>query len=40
MEKNIKIADKVVSLKTTGATLLRYKMQFGKDLLTEIFKLE
>ena len=40
MEKTIKIADKFVSLKTTGATLLRYKDQFGKDLLTEILKLE
>lgn len=40
MEKCIKIADKIVALKTTGATLLRYKMQFGKDLLTELIKLE
>ena len=40
MEKTIKIADKLVALKTTGATLLRYKEQFGKDLLTEILKLE
>lgn len=40
MEKCIKIADKLVALKTTGATLLRYKMQFGKDLLTELIKLE
>ena len=40
MEANIKIADKLVALKTTGATLLRYKMQFGKDLLTELIKLE
>ncbi|WP_410496803.1 hypothetical protein QTL86_06355 [Cellulosilyticum sp. ST5] len=40
MEKSIKIADKLVALKTTGATLLRYKMQFGKDLLTELIKLE
>ena len=40
MEKIIKIADQEVALKTTGATLLRYKMQFGKDLLTELIKLE
>lgn len=40
MEKIIKIADKEVALKTTGATLLRYKIQFGKDLLTELIKLE
>ena len=40
MEKIIKIADKEVALKTTGATLLRYKMQFGKDLLTELIKLD
>ena len=40
MEKIIRIADQEVVLKTTGATLLRYKMQFGKDLLTELIKLE
>lgn len=40
MEKIITISNKEVALKTTGATLLRYKMQFGKDLLTEIMKLE
>jgi len=40
MEKIIKIGDKEVALKTTGATLLRYKMQFGKDLLTELIKLD
>ncbi len=36
----IKIGDKEVALRTTGATLLRYKMQFGKDLLTELIKLD
>lgn len=40
MEKIIKIGDKEVALKTTGATLLRYKIQFGKDLLTELIKLD
>lgn len=40
MEKIIKIGNKEVALKTTGATLLRYKMQFGKDLLTEMIKLD
>lgn len=40
MEKMIKIGDKEVALRTTGATLLRYKMQFGKDLLTELIKLD
>ena len=40
MEKLIKIGSKEVALKTTGATLLRYKMQFGKDLLTELIKLD
>lgn len=40
MEKMIKIGDKEVALKTTGATLLRYKMQFGKDLLIELVKLD
>lgn len=36
----IKIGDREVALRTTGATLLRYKMQFGKDLLTELIKLD
>lgn len=36
----IKIGDQEVALKTTGATLLRYKIQFGKDLLTELIKLD
>ena len=36
----IKIGDKEVALRTTGATLLRYKLQFGKDLLTELIKLD
>lgn len=40
MEKMIKIGDREVALRTTGATLLRYKMQFGKDLLTELIKLD
>ncbi|HHX63229.1 MAG TPA: hypothetical protein GX707_21330 [Epulopiscium sp.] len=40
MEKIIKIGDQEVALKTTGATLLRYKIQFGKDLLTELIKLD
>lgn len=40
MEKLIKIENKEVALRTTGATLLRYKMQFGKDLLTELIKLD
>ena len=40
MEKIIKIGNKEVALKTTGATLLRYKMQFGKDLLAELIKLD
>ena len=40
MEKMIKIGEKEVALRTTGATLLRYKMQFGKDLLTELIKLD
>ena len=40
MEKIIIIGNKEVALKTTGATLLRYKIQFGKDLLTEMMKLE
>ncbi|HHX60618.1 MAG TPA: hypothetical protein GX707_07885 [Epulopiscium sp.] len=40
MERIIKIGDQDVALKTTGATLLRYKIQFGKDLLTELIKLD
>lgn len=39
MEKTIVIDGKEVRFKSTGATALRYKAQFGKDYLSEIFKL-
>lgn len=39
MEKMIKVGEKEVALRTTGATLLHYKMQYGKHLLTELIKL-
>jgi hypothetical protein len=39
MEKTIEIDGKKINLKSTGATPLRYKSQFGKDFFAEIFKL-
>jgi hypothetical protein len=39
MEKTIVIDGQEVRFKSTGATALRYKAQFGKDYLTEILKL-
>jgi hypothetical protein len=39
MEKTIEIDGKKVRFKTTGATPLRYKAQFGKDYFKEILKL-
>lgn len=39
MEKTIVIDGKDVKFKTSGAVLLRYKAQFGKDYLSEIIKL-
>lgn len=40
MEKTLVIDGKNVSFKSTGATALRYKSQFGKDFFAEIFKLK
>lgn len=40
MEKTIEIDGKQVRFKSTAATPLRYKMQFGKDFFSEIYKLE
>ena len=39
MEKTLTIAGRQVKFKSTGAFLLRYKMQFKKDPLKDIFKL-
>lgn len=39
MEKTIVIDGKEVRLKSTGATALRFKAQFGKDYFAEIMKL-
>ncbi|WP_163102252.1 hypothetical protein [Peribacillus alkalitolerans] len=39
MEKTLVIDGKQVRIKSTGATALRYKAQFGKDYLSEILKL-
>lgn len=39
MEKTITIDGKEVRFKSTAATPLRYKTQFGKDYLTEMLKL-
>ncbi len=40
MEKTIEIDGKQVIFKSTGATALRYKAQFGKDFFSEIYKME
>jgi hypothetical protein len=40
MEKTIEIDGKKVRFKSTGATPLRYKAQFGKDYFKEIMKLQ
>lgn len=39
MEKTILIDEQEVRLKSTGATVLRYKQQFGKDYFGELLKL-
>ena len=39
MEKTLTIDDKQILFKTTGATPLRYKQQFGKDFFAEIAKM-
>lgn len=39
MEKTIHIDGKEVRFKSTGATPLRYKAQFGKDYFSEIMKM-
>lgn len=40
MEKTIEIDGKQVRFKSTAATALRFKAQFGKDYFSEILKLE
>jgi hypothetical protein len=40
MEKTIEIDGKQVKFKSTAATPLRYKAQFGKDYFSEIIKME
>lgn len=39
MEKTINIDGRPVRLKSTGATVLRYKQQFGQDYFSELLKL-
>ena len=40
MEKTLTIDGRQVKFKSTGAFLLRYKAQFGRDALQDIFKLQ
>lgn len=40
MEKILTIDGRQVKFKSTGAFLLRYKAQFGRDVLQDIFKLQ
>lgn len=39
MEKTIEIDNKQITFKSTAATPLRYKSQFGKDFFVDIMKL-
>jgi hypothetical protein len=39
MEKIITIDGRQVKMKSTGAYLLKYKSQFGRDALRDVFKL-
>jgi hypothetical protein len=39
MEKTIVIDGKEIRFKSTGATALRYKSQFGQDLFKDLFKM-
>ncbi|MEK5176286.1 hypothetical protein [Heyndrickxia sp. FSL W8-0496] len=39
MEKTVTIDGKEIKFKSTGATPIRFKSQFGKDYFTEIMKL-
>lgn len=40
MEKILTIDGRQVKFKSTGAFILRYKAQFGRDALQDIFKLQ
>ena len=40
MEKTLTIDGREVRFKSTAATPLRYKAQFGKDYFSEILKME
>ena len=39
MEKTLTIDGKEVKFRSSGATPIRYKAQFGRDFLTDIYKL-
>ena len=40
MEKTITIDGKEIKFRSSGATPIRYKAQFGRDFLTDIYKLK
>ena len=40
MEKIIKIDGRDIKFKSTGATPIKYKRQFGRDFFADIFKLD
>lgn len=40
MEKTLEIDGKQVTFKSTGATAIRYKAQFGRDFLADILKMQ
>ena len=39
MEKTLTIDGKEIKFRSSGATPIRYKAQFGRDFLTDIYKL-
>ena len=39
MEKILTIDGRQVRFKSTGAFLLRYKMQFGRDAIADVYKM-
>ena len=40
MEKTIEISGRPVRFKSTGATMLKYKMQFGREFVADVAKLD
>ncbi len=39
MEKTVEISGRIIKLKATTGSLLRYRQQFGKDMLKDLFEI-